>query len=132
MLGRPYPVAGEIIPGKGRGKRLGFPTANIRTEPEKLLPPPGVYIAIDGAGKPGLLYIGTSPTFGDVEMGIEFHRIDPKNYKIGGSIEISIFERIRGEIKFENERKLVAQMEKDKDKLTEWALNSGAKVQVKK
>jgi len=124
MLGRPYPIGGEIVKGRGRGQKLGFPTANIRTPNEKLLPPPGVYAASDESGQPGLVYIGSCPTFADGEFTVEFHRIEPAKYKVGERINISLFERFRGEITFPDSGELVKQIEQDRIRLVDWVENT--------
>jgi riboflavin kinase/FMN adenylyltransferase len=65
-LGRPYSVTGRVVPGAGRGRKIGFPTANLRIRPEKMLPPDGVYAACAVIGDerlPAAVNIGTRPTF---------------------------------------------------------------------
>lgn len=121
MLGRPYPITGHVITGKGRGKKLGFPTANIEVPKTKLLPPPGVYIATDEEGELGLLYLGNAPTFGDEEFKVEFYRLEAKNYLKGDQVRLSVFRKMRGEIEFNTKEDLIAQMNKDKIQLIEWA-----------
>lgn len=115
MLGRPYAIWGEVVQGKGRGSRLGFPTVNINPPDEKLLPPNGVYIAMDENGSPGLLYIGTSPTFDSDRFSIEFHQLEPKKYELGFEIKVSIINRIRDEMKFESKEKLIEMIENDRN-----------------
>src|SRR5207245_4176145 len=67
LLGRPFDLDGEVVKGEGRGKKLGWPTANIKTSNE-LLPAVGVYavrarLLPDGAPIPGAANLGLNPTF---------------------------------------------------------------------
>jgi len=127
MLGRPYTIVGEVVPGRGRGRKLGFPTANLKTPPEKLLPKSGIYAVSDEQGKLGLMYIGTSPTFGEGEFTVEFYRLESADYKKGETIRLSVFQRIRGEAVFPGSGELIKQMESDRTNLIRWAEDSGIK-----
>ena len=79
LLGHHYFIDGTVTRGAGRGRELGFPTANLTTENE-LLPPAGVYAtaaAIDGVAHPSVTNVGLRPTFGDVDRTqIETHLLD--------------------------------------------------------
>lgn len=123
MLGRPYSISGEVVEGRGRGAKLGFPTVNISVPKSKLLPPFGVYSAAEMSGNPGLLYIGESPTFEPKELSVEFHGLIKPYVKLGNNIALSVFERFRGEIAFESPEKLIEQMNKDLERLKIWVNN---------
>lgn len=65
-LGRPYWITGRVVSGTGRGRAIGFPTANLKVHPDKMLPPDGVYAAAAIIGEerlPAAVNIGTRPTF---------------------------------------------------------------------
>jgi len=114
MLGRPYLLCGEVVSGAGRGRKLGFPTVNIRPPKDKLVPINGVYRAVDSEGICGLLYIGGAPTFGVREISAEFHGLDKPSVREGDGYCVSILSRVRDEIRFDGADELVAQMIKDK------------------
>ena len=114
MLGYPYTIAGSAVSGEGRGRELGFPTVNLKVHGKKLLPPPGVYAAADGEDIPGLLYIGTRPTFGGGPLSVEFHCLQEADYSPGDEVRLSVHRRIRGEMKFESGEELVGRMEVDR------------------
>ena len=119
MLGRPFSISGEAIEGEGRGSRLGFPTVNFVPPPEKLLPPAGVFIATDTRGMPGLLYIGTAPTFGKRKIIAEFHGID-RPERIDREFGVSVLDMLRREEKFASADELVVRMRQDREKLLNW------------
>ena len=72
-LGRPYSIAGTVTRGAGRGRTLGFPTANL--EPERpLILPTGVYACraeVAGVLHPAVVNVGVRPTFGEADLAIE-------------------------------------------------------------
>ena len=77
-MGRPYNLAGKVVPGKRRGTELGFPTANIDSDKEPL-PPRGVYavrVLFAGRRLDGVLNIGFNPTFDGEKQTIEVHIFD--------------------------------------------------------
>jgi len=119
MLGRPFAISGEVVEGEGRGSRLGFPTVNFVPPPEKLLPPAGVFIATDTRGMPGLLYIGTAPTFGKRKIIAEFHGID-RPERIDREFGVSVLDMLRREEKFASADELVVRMRQDREKLLNW------------
>jgi riboflavin kinase/FMN adenylyltransferase len=117
LLGHPYYLDGLVVEGRRRGREIGFPTANIRTENE-LIPPHGVYattIAIDGIVHPGITNIGVRPTFGEsTETTVETHvlRFDGELY--GKPVRLSFVQRLRDERRFEDVDALRAQIEADR------------------
>src|SRR5262249_19187913 len=73
-LGRRFVLDGEVVSGAGRGKGLGFPTANLRTRPRLLLPGSGIYAGLatfDGLRAIAAVSIGTNPTFGSEPLHAE-------------------------------------------------------------
>jgi riboflavin kinase/FMN adenylyltransferase len=120
MLGRKYSFTGIVIKGDGRGKELGYPTANLKIKNEdKLLPAIGIYAAeciIEGENFLGLLCIGSRPTFtsaGDVVPEIYIYNFDKEIYN--KELQVNLIEHIRGEEKFNSAEELILQMDKDKE-----------------
>lgn len=116
LLGRPYFILSKVIKGKGRGKYLGFPTANLEVSPLKLLPPAGVYavwVIIDGKKFKGALNIGKRPTFEEKEFSIEVHIFNFKKNIYGKTLKIELIKYIREEKKFSSIEILKNQIKKD-------------------
>lgn len=117
FLGRPYSIYSKIIHGKGIGRnRLGYPTANILINSSHLIPKEGVYatlIKINNSIYKGATCIGTSPTFGDYNIGVETFIIDFNEDIYGRFIEIQFIKKLRDQIKFENIDNLVNQINQD-------------------
>lgn len=115
LLGRPYALIGEVIQGEGRGRQLGFPTANIDTR-NQICPPNGVYAIrakLEGKWLEGVLNIGTRPTFNALNFQVESHFFDFNETIYGKSVEIFLVEKIRSERKFPNLQSLVQQIQRD-------------------
>ncbi len=115
LLGRCYSLIGEIVPGDGRGRELGFPTANI-TAANQLRPPEGVYVIqakLEGRVYGGVLNMGVRPTLDGTKFQIESHLFDFEEIVYGKTIEIFFVKRIRGERKFSSVQALVRQIECD-------------------
>ncbi len=120
MLGRRVSVLGTIIKGSGRGKDLGFPTANLNLHHE-IKPPSGVYATkafLDGREYKAITNIGTCPTFDEnsqtSEPVVEVHIIDFNRSIYGKDLEVQFLYKLREEIKFESPDKLKLQLERDK------------------
>jgi riboflavin kinase/FMN adenylyltransferase len=114
LLGRFYEVAGKVIKGKSRGKSLGFPTANIKTENEII--PQGVFISTTGIGPEtfsSLTNVGRCPTFNQKETNIESYIINLNKDIYGKKIRIHFLKKIRDEIKFKTQAELSQQIKKD-------------------
>jgi riboflavin kinase/FMN adenylyltransferase len=120
MLGYDYVVQGTVVKGDGRGKLLGFPTANI-APPNlyELIPANGIYIissVIDGQSYFGLASIGTRPTFYDQKIStIEAYFLDLDKDLYGKVLYLHFHKFIREEEKFDGAEELVIQMQKDKE-----------------
>ncbi len=121
-LGTRFGLSGQVVRGLGRGKTLGFPTANLApSDPRKLIPLNGVYavrISIDDENDvyAGMMNIGHRPTFEDTGRYLEVHIIDFDENLYFSSIRIEFISRIRSERKFENEDMLVRQLYLDKER----------------
>lgn len=117
LLGYPYTVLGVVTDGKKLGRTLGFPTANIVPEEDKLLPPNGVYctdVIADGRRYRAATNIGTKPTVnGDSSITIETNLLDEEIDLYGKTLELEFFEFIRPEKKFGSVEELKAAVEKD-------------------
>ncbi|MCL6582787.1 MAG: bifunctional riboflavin kinase/FAD synthetase [bacterium] len=115
LLGRPYTLTGKVIPGCGRGRKIGFPTANIAPG-IKLIPKSGVYLArvhIRGKTYNGLANIGPKPTFQDSSPGVEVYIFDLQADLYHQYLEIELIKRLRDEISFPSVGCLVHQIEQD-------------------
>lgn len=115
MLDRPASIYGTVVRGSGRGKRLGFPTANLDPHHETL-PPDGVYAVtgdLDGKKLKGVLHIGKRPTFGLKKRSVEVHLFDLKADLYGREIELFFVKRLRGIRRFKNAAVLRAAIQKD-------------------
>jgi len=111
-LGRSYVVDGEVVSGAGRGKGLGYPTANLRTWPRLLLPGQGIYAGtaelFDGSRYPAAIDVGTNPTFGVEPLHVEAFLIDFPDVELRGQqLAVGFAERLRDEVKFESVDELV-------------------------
>lgn len=119
VLGRPFTIKGTVIHGRGVGKDIGFPTANLQTEDSQLLPPDGVYVSeVFIADQPtpwrAVTNIGTSPTVdGSGKHTIETHLIGIKRELYDTPLAVSILKRIRSERKFDTLLELKRAIEKD-------------------
>ncbi len=119
LLGRRFTFSGIVAAGDGRGKTLGFPTANITVrDARKLLPGNGVYAVkalLDGVWRAGLLSVGVLPTFYDHHARVcEVYLYDFDADIYGRPVTIECIERIRGEKKFDTAEELVREMNNDK------------------
>ena len=105
-LGYPFMLNGVVVKGKGIGKTIHFPTANLEVrETYKLIPKNGVYVVkstLDGKETFGLLSIGTNPTVGGTERTVETYFLDTKKDLYGQPIEIALLAKIREEEKFDS------------------------------
>ena len=116
FLGRPFFLEGITIKGVGRGKMLGFPTANIKTKSE-LIPKAGVYLTLaehQSRRLPSVTNIGHAPTFSQqTPFSIETHLIDFKKELYGEPLILHFIDRLRDTKKFPSPEALVKQIKKD-------------------
>ena len=118
FLGYNFFLKGTVVKGKGLGKTIQFPTANLKIEePYKLIPKKGVYLVqsiIDAKLVYGMLNIGTNPTVSDAnELSVEVFFFDFDQTLYGTAVNIQFLDRIRDEIKFSGLEALKAQLEQD-------------------
>ena len=119
FLGYNFMLTGTVIKGKGLGKTLDFPTANIQIEAAyKLIPKHGVYVVksqINGVEVFGMMNIGKNPTVSEGnQTKIEVHFFDFNANLYGAVLKIELLDHLRSEIKFPNIEALKLQLEKDK------------------
>jgi riboflavin kinase/FMN adenylyltransferase len=115
LLGRGYPVMGQVIEGTKRGHVLGFPTANLNIT-EELYPKPGVYaVNVEWHEQhwKGLANIGFNPTFDGKTLTLEVHILNFDQDLYGDEIQVSFVKRIRDEIRFHSHQELIEQIQKD-------------------
>ncbi len=116
LLGHHYFIDGVVVRGAGRGRELGFPTANLASDNE-LIPPAGVYATtatIDGVWQPAVTNIGMRPTFGDVDRPvIETHVLDGSPELYDRTVRLSFVQRLRDERAFADADALRAQIDAD-------------------
>ena len=112
LLGRPAEVDGIVVSGDARGGTLGFPTANLRTDPELLVPAFGIYAGAGGEYR-AAISIGVNPHYGGAERRIEAYLLDFEGDLYGKRLVVELWERLRDERAFESEADLVAQIAAD-------------------
>jgi riboflavin kinase/FMN adenylyltransferase len=112
LLGRPVEVDGLVVSGDARGGTLGFPTANLRVEPDLLVPEYGIYA---GAvlGHRAAVSVGVNPHYGGAERRIEAFVLDFAGDLYGRRLVVELWQRLREERAFESEAELVAQIARD-------------------
>ena len=112
-----YTSFGIVIHGRGIGKLVGTPTANLKVENEKQLPENGVYITrifLDNQIYYGITHIGTRPTVdNDTDISVETHILNFSRDLYGSKIEIQLFEKLRNPMKFDNLSLLLEQIRLD-------------------
>jgi riboflavin kinase / FMN adenylyltransferase len=118
LLARYYAVPGTVIRGEQLGRRLGFPTANVRTEPRRLLPADGIYVVRMGwkgsaTPQPGVASLGVRPTLGGRPRLLEVHLLDWDGDLYGHEVRIEFLERLRDEEQFPDLEALQAQIGRD-------------------
>jgi riboflavin kinase / FMN adenylyltransferase len=117
-LGRRFAVDGEVVAGAGRGKDLGYPTANLRTWPRLLLPGQGIYAGVaqleDGDRYVAAIDVGTNPTFGTEPLHVEAFLLAFTDDELrGDTLTVEFWERLRDEIRFDAVDDLVAAIGQD-------------------
>ena len=115
-LGRNFEISGKVIKGFSRGKKLGYPTANIEIEPNIIKPSNGIYATFTTINKKiyfSSTTIGIAPTFKEQKYSIETYIIDFEKSIYSQNITIEFIEKLRNEIKFENIETLKYQIQLD-------------------
>lgn len=115
LMGRTHFLSGPVVHGRERGRKIGFPTANIQSRTE-CLPPDGVYatrLILDDGPHASITNIGMRPTFAEPERTIEAHVFDFNRDIYDQEVHLEVIERIRPERKFESGDALAAQIAAD-------------------
>jgi riboflavin kinase/FMN adenylyltransferase len=119
LLGRPYSLSGIVEEGDGRGRELGYPTANLALKnSHKLIPHKGVYavdVQYNSNSYKGMMNIGNRPTFNFDPLTLEVHIFNFSGSIYGSDLKVFFKKFIREEIKFENAEALKKQMLSDKE-----------------
>ena len=121
LLGREFRLMGTVIPGDGRGKQIGVPTANLEISLEQAVPGPGVYacrVTWEGKRYPAVTNIGVRPTFEDTPVAprVETHVLDFEHELYGQQIGLEFTAFLRPERKFDGIESLVSQIRADIEK----------------
>jgi riboflavin kinase / FMN adenylyltransferase len=112
LLGRPAEVEGTVVSGDARGGTLGYPTANLRVDPDLLVPAYGIYAGW-AAGHRAAVSIGTNPHYGGSERRVEAFLLDFEGDLYGERLIVELWRHLREERAFANEDELVAQITRD-------------------
>lgn len=115
-LGRRYVVEGTVVPGAGRGKGLGFPTANLLTPAGIQLPGRGVYAGralLEEGSWPAAVNVGINPTFGGEPLHVEAHLLDFDGDLLGKVPAVEFWQRLRDEQRFDSAEDLAVQIAED-------------------
>ena len=118
-LGYNFFLSGEVVKGHSRGKELGFPTANLKINEDKITPKNGVYLVksiIDNQDIYGMMNIGYNPTFNNKSKKIETHFFNLNKNLYGKIIKIELLEYIREEKRFETVDDLIQRLKLDREK----------------
>ncbi len=115
LLGDDFRMRGIVVPGDQRGRELGFPTANMRPDPELVCPAHGVYACRAGEYM-AAVNVGVRPTFGErLSLLVEPYLLDFSGDLYGQTLTLEFVQRLRGEERFEDAESLIAQMNLDVD-----------------
>jgi riboflavin kinase/FMN adenylyltransferase len=112
MLGRPFELDGVVVAGDQRGGTLGYPTANLRLEPDLACPAYGIYAGF-GLGHRAAISVGTNPHYGGTERRIEPYLLDFDGDLYGKRLVVELWQRLREEAVFESEQALIDQIASD-------------------
>lgn len=126
-LGNSFELTGVVSRGKGIGKTINFPTANVKIDEKyKIIPENGVYIAkavIDGVTYNGMMNIGSNPTVNGLAQSIEIHLFNFNKDIYGKEIVVEVLKRIRDERKFDSIELLQSQLQKDQQEALSYLNN---------
>ena len=118
LLGRSYHLAGIVQHGAHRGHELGYPTANLALPEHLVIPADGIYaagVSIDGGPEilPAMVYIGSRPTYGEVERVIEVNILDFDGELYGHRLDVYFAGRVRGDQRFASVDAMVERIARD-------------------
>ncbi|MFK2825040.1 bifunctional riboflavin kinase/FAD synthetase [Bacillus sp. B190/17] len=131
LLGRLYEIKGTVIHGDKRGRKIGFPTANIEVNEDQLIPETGVYavkLKVKEQWHNGVCNIGYRPTFkhpDEHSLSVEVHVFDFHRSIYGEEVSIKWYTRLRGEQKFDGIDALIAQINQDKQAAASYLKEQG-------
>jgi riboflavin kinase/FMN adenylyltransferase len=114
-LGRPYAIEGRVTSGAGRGRTLGFPTANIASDLTVLVAR-GVYwgrVRVGGGAHSAVVNVGVRPTFGETTLAVEAHLLDFTGDIYAQRVRLEFLDRLRDEMRFPSVEELKAQVARD-------------------
>jgi riboflavin kinase/FMN adenylyltransferase len=117
-LGRPYRLSGIVIDGSHRGRKLGFPTANLG-QVKQLIPGPGVYavkVKLNDTYHDGMTSIGHNPTFGSPYLTVETFLFDFDQSLYGQRLDLDFIDQMRGMVRFPDPQSLVKQLKTDEER----------------
>lgn len=118
LLGRRCRMHARVVTGDGRGRALGFPTANLRLDEDRLLPGDGIYavharIGDEETWRPAAMSIGLRPTFDGQVRTLEVHLLDWSGDLVGRDLEVEFVDWLRPELRFGSAAELIAAMRGD-------------------
>ncbi len=122
LLGHSYSVSGTVTRGKGRGKRLDYPTLNLQIPSRKLLPKDGVYsvrVQLEGKRCVGMMYVGPKPTFDDYTRSVEVHVFGLEGSVSDLKVKLFVEDWVREPKKFANSEHLKDQLKSDEKRIKE-------------
>ncbi len=128
LLGRWYSLRSRVTTGSGRGRTIGFPTANLEIPPRKVLPGRGVYATLAEAGGrryEGATNVGYRPTFGGTTLSVETHLLEFQGNLVGETVTLSFVQRIRPERAFPGADALMRQIREDIERARELLAAAG-------
>jgi riboflavin kinase/FMN adenylyltransferase len=116
LLGRRYAITGVVTPGEGRGRTLGWPTANLQLPSDRAVPANGIYASIaviKHERHDSVAYIGTRPTFAGADRLLEVAILDGTHNLYGHDLTVEFIDRIRGDVHFDGVAALRQQIASD-------------------
>lgn len=116
LLGSWFTLSNVVVDGEKRGREIGFPTANLRPPPRKLIPGNGIYAcfaSVDGAAHQAAVNVGVRPTFGGEELLVEAFLLDYSGDLYGRMLTLQFVEFLRPEVAFDAVDQLVERIEED-------------------
>lgn len=116
LLPLPYIIKGDVVSGRHQGSAMGYPTANIQVDDQKMLLAEGVYdcnVCVDGKKYKALTNVGNHPTFDDYNYNIECHILGFESNLYGKNIVVEFMDKIREVKKFNSKEELALQIKQD-------------------
>jgi riboflavin kinase/FMN adenylyltransferase len=120
MLGHPYPILGKVEKGIGLGRRLGYPTANVAYDPDKQLPPEGVYacrVKVDASEYEGMMFVGQNYFNPEERISVEANIFDFDQDIYGRETMLWPYRFLRANRRFDSTEELTGQIDRDKEEV---------------